>query len=217
MIDKAQAILVGLPGVSRETLDDLSQYVDLLLHWQTRINLISSTTLSDVWMRHIADSAQLYALEPQAKVWLDIGSGGGLPGLVLAILLKPNSGARVHLVESNRKKAAFLQHVITSLALPAELHINRIETVLPHFAEIDVVTARAFTNLSHLIEICNPLLIKGAVALFPKGRDAESELTDASKSWQVKYKVFPSLTDQAACILRLEACERLLHPEGTKG
>lgn len=217
VIDKAQAILAHLPGVSRETLDDLSQYVDLLMHWQMRINLISPTTLSDVWMRHIVDSAQLYALEPQAKLWLDIGSGAGLPGLVLAILLRRNPGARVHLVESNSKKAAFLQHVLTKLCLPAELHVNRIESALPHLSQIDVVTARAFTNLTHLIEICNPLLIKGAVALFPKGRDVESELTNASKSWQVKYKVFPSLTDQAACILRLEACERLLHPEGKKG
>jgi len=187
----------------------LTQYVALLRHWQERINLVSPTTLPDVWMRHIADSAQLYALEPQAKVWLDIGSGGGLPGLVLAILLKRNPGARVHLVESNSKKAAFLQHVLTSLSLPAELHISRIETLLPTLPQVDVITARAFTSLAHLIALCNPLLIKGAVALFPKGRDVESELTDAAKSWQVNYRIFPSLTDQAACILRLEACERL--------
>lgn len=207
--EEARIILAGLPGVSRETLDDLSQYVELLLHWQARINLVSPTTLPHIWMRHILDSAQLYVLEPQAKIWLDIGSGGGLPGLVMAILLKKSPGVCVHLVESNKKKAAFLQHVLSSLSLPAILHINRIEDVLPHFEKIDVVTARAFTNLTHLIEICNPLLIKGAVALFPKGRDVESELTDASKSWQVNYRVFPSLTDQAACILRLEACERL--------
>jgi 16S rRNA (guanine527-N7)-methyltransferase len=200
----AKAALSGLPYVSRETLEDLNAYVDLLLQWQKRINLISPTTVADLWNRHILDSAQLYALAPEQQNWLDIGSGGGLPGLVLAIILKHCKTGRIHLVESNHKKAAFLQHVVTSLALPAQVHANRIEQVLPKVGTCDVVTARAFTDLSSLIAICNPLLIKGAVGLFPKGRDVERELTDAAKSWQFNHSLHPSLTDHASCIVKIQ-------------
>lgn len=202
--NSAKAALVNLPYVSRETLKDLNAYADLLLQWQKSINLISPATVVDLWNRHILDSAQLYALEPEQQNWLDIGSGGGLPGLVLAILFKHRMAGRIQLVESNHKKAAFLQHVITSLALPAQVHANRIEQVLPMLGACDVVTARAFTDLTSLIAICNPLLIKGAIGLFPKGRDVERELTDAAKSWQFNHSLHTSLTDCASCIVKIQ-------------
>jgi 16S rRNA (guanine527-N7)-methyltransferase len=190
-------------GVSRETQDLLKRYVAHLIHWQARINLISPGTRKEIWSRHVLDSAQIYALHNRAKVWTDLGSGGGLPGIVIACQLREQSGGMIHLVESNRKKAAFLQFVIEDLKLPAKVHAERIEDALPRLPQVDIVTARALATLDQLLGYSNLLLKKGGYGLFPKGRDHQQELTEAAKHWQFSYQLHESLTDAEARIVEI--------------
>lgn len=190
-------------GVSRETYGDLQRYVALLKQWQSRINLISPNTLSEIWDRHITDSAQIFALHPEAEIWLDLGSGGGLPGLVIAIFVKKRGHGWVHLVESNQKKAAFLRFVVQELALPAEVHARRIEDCIDSIGQPDIITARALAPLDALLGYTNLLLKRGAAGLFPKGRDHQEELTEALRNWQFSYKLHPSVTDSKARIVEV--------------
>src|SRR5262245_11171456 len=140
--DRTRAL--ALVTVSRETSLRLDQLVSLLLKWQAKINLVAPSTLGHVWTRHVADSLQLLRLAPQAHAWVDLGSGGGFPGLVLACALADKPPATVHLVESNAKKAAFLREAVRTLTLPALVHAMRIKDFVQGFAETpDVVTARA--------------------------------------------------------------------------
>ncbi|WP_114395463.1 16S rRNA (guanine(527)-N(7))-methyltransferase RsmG [Oleisolibacter albus] len=184
--------------VSRETLDRLAAYEALLRKWNPAINLVAKSTLADAWERHLADSAQLFALlPPDVQVLTDIGSGAGFPGLVLAILGVP----QVHLVESDQRKAAFLREVARVTGAPATIHAVRIEEVaLP---PADVVSARALADLSLLLPMAARLLKPGGVCLFPKGRSAQDELTGVRDSWNMRVEAFPSRTDPAGSILRL--------------
>lgn len=192
-------------GVSRETFEDLERYVALLRQWQKRINLISPNTLSEIWERHIVDSVQIFALRPNARIWLDLGSGGGLPGIVIAILAKHRGSGRVHLVESNQKKAAFLRHVAQEIALPAEIHARRIEDCIADIELPEIVTARALASLDTLIGYTNLLLKRGTIGIFPKGRDHQEELTEALRNWQFSYTLHPSVTDPKARIIEVSA------------
>ena len=189
--------------VSRETYARLEIYVAMLREWQSRINLVSPTTLGSIWERHVVDSLQLHALKPKALRWADMGSGGGLPGLVIACALAEQEGAQVHLIESNHKKAAFLRAVSVALALPTTIHAMRIEEAIPHLSSIDVVTARALAPLGDLIAYGNLLLKSGATGLFPKGRDYQSELTDALRNWQFSYQLHNSMTEPASRIIEI--------------
>jgi 16S rRNA (guanine527-N7)-methyltransferase len=200
----AKAALCANHGVSRETLMLLESYVEHLQHWQKTTNLVAPSTLSQIWSRHIVDSAQLLALQPQARHWLDLGSGGGLPGLVLACQLKELGGS-VELIESNSKKAAFLRHVATSLNLPARVHAERIEIVIPRLARPEVVTARALASLTDLIGYTKELLKSGVIGLFPKGRDHAAELTEAGKHWHFSYQLHTSRTEPDARIIQITA------------
>jgi 16S rRNA (guanine527-N7)-methyltransferase len=207
MMSRSKGAL-GLPtsqalGVSRETFERLDAYVTLLLQWQKHINLIAPSTIPYIWTRHIQDSVQLHRLQPHARIWVDLGSGGGLPGLVLASILAEAPDSTIHLVESNGKKAAFLRHVVTELGLPAVVHSQRIEDAIQHLPQPDIVTARALASLSDLISYSNLLLKSGAVGLFPKGRDVGEELTEAQKSWQFTYGLHESTTDAEAKIVEL--------------
>lgn len=193
----------GNLGVSRETFERLEAYVALLMQWQSHINLIAPSTIPEIWTRHIQDSVQLHRLKPEARLWVDLGSGGGLPGLVLASILAETPGSAIHLVESNGKKASFLRHVVTELQLPAIVHSGRIEDTIPALPTPDVVTARALASLADLIGYSNLLLKSGALGLFPKGRDAGEELTEAQKSWHFTYALHESTTDAAAKIIEL--------------
>ncbi len=204
---EVQAILVDEMGVSRETLDRLSAYVALLLQWQARINLISPATIPEIWSRHILDSVQLARLKPSARHWLDLGSGAGLPGLVLGCLMAEEPAAKVHLVESNGKKSAFLRHVATALSLPVTVHGTRIETALPMLSQPDVITARALAPLVDLLGYTNLLLKRGAIGLFPKGREFDEELTLAQRSWHFTYVLHPSVTDPEARIIEVSMTE----------
>lgn len=200
----AKAALSEIYGVSRETLMLLESYVEHLQHWQKTTNLVAPSTLSQIWSRHIVDCAQLQALQPKARLWLDLGSGGGLPGLVLACQLKELGGS-VDLVESNSKKAAFLRHVATSLNLPARIHAERVEIAVPRLARPDVVTARALASLTELVGYTKELLKSGVTGLFPKGRDHAAELTEAGKHWHFSYQLHASRTEPEARIIQITA------------
>jgi 16S rRNA (guanine527-N7)-methyltransferase len=192
--------------VSRETIARLDRFVGLLLAWQRRINLISPTTIPSLWTRHVADSLQLLELveTPQAKpsVWLDLGSGGGFPGIVIACALADVPGTRVHLIESSMKKASFLRETVRETKVPGIVHAARIETLGSALgATADYVTARALAPLPDLFEIIAPFLKKGAKALLPKGQDLDIELTKATKHWNIEAESAPSKTSESGRIL----------------
>lgn len=195
--------------VSRETLERLVLYVELLRRWQSTTNLIGPGTLEDVWHRHVADSLQLARHAPLTGTWVDLGSGGGFPGLVIAIAMAENSdkasaSGRIHLIESNSRKAAFLREAIRETQASADVHPVRIEAALPKLSEpVHVVTARALAPLASLCLHLAPLVEKGAIALVPKGQDVEAELTEAARSWNMVADRLPSLTDPKATILRM--------------
>jgi 16S rRNA (guanine527-N7)-methyltransferase len=207
--DRARAL--ALTPVSRETAERLDRFVELLLRWQRTTNLIAPSTVSRLWTRHVADSLQLLELAPQARVWIDLGSGAGFPGLVIAMALADTPGAVVHLVESNNKKVAFLREAQRLTGAPATVHLQRIEDFAASFkGHVDVVTARAVYPLKSLLGQCFPLLGKsGAIGLFPKGQRAELELRDAAaqmKSANMTATLAESRTDPAGriVVIRLE-------------
>lgn len=191
--DRARAL--ELTPVSRETEIRLDRFADLLITWQTRINLIAPSTIPNLWTRHIADSLQLLTLVEAPMLWVDVGSGGGFPGLIVACALAEKPGAEIHLVESNQKKAAFLREAARVTGAPARVHAVRIEDFAAQFSgQPDVVSARAVAPLKELFSEAYPLLKTGAKGLFPKGQDVEAELTEASKYWRFEYDLVPSLT-----------------------
>ena len=194
-----------LIDVSRETRARFETLVSLLDRWQAKTNLVAPNTLAQVWTRHVADSAQLVALAPAGcRTWVDIGSGGGFPGLIAAAMLA--GSATFHLVESNGKKAAFLREAARAMGAPATVHAARVEQVLGTLSA-DVVSARALAPLGDLVGLAAPLLKTGATGLFPKGREASAELTQAAESWKFTASLHPSLTDEDARIVRVEAFE----------
>ncbi|HET9904682.1 MAG TPA: 16S rRNA (guanine(527)-N(7))-methyltransferase RsmG [Xanthobacteraceae bacterium] len=206
--DKAAAL--ALTPVSRETERRLDRLVARLLQWQGRMNLVAPSTLPHVWTRHIADSLQLLTLAPEARVWVDLGSGAGFPGLPIACALKDRSGAAVHLVESNGRKAAFLRDAARETGAPAVVHAERIETFVRTFTEqADVVTARALAPLPRLLGYAAPLLAKGACGLFLKGQDVEAELTESAKHWRLDVEIVPSVTESRARIVRVRKAQPL--------
>ncbi|MBL0403551.1 16S rRNA (guanine(527)-N(7))-methyltransferase RsmG [Microvirga aerilata] len=201
--------LGSLPAqnVSRETIERLELLERELRRWQAIKNLVGPATLDQIWERHIVDSLQLLSLAPEAQTWVDLGSGAGFPGLVLAIA-GAERGLKVHLVESNSRKCSFLRHVSRLTDAGATVHEARLETVIPSFiGKADVVSARALASLTMLLEWTEPLLKAGTIGLFPKGRDAEIELTEARKRWTFDTDVLPSLTDSQARILRITSIE----------
>jgi 16S rRNA (guanine527-N7)-methyltransferase len=204
--DRAKAL--KLVSVSRETLEKLDAFVDLLLTWQRTTNLIASSTASEIWTRHVADSAQLLELvSPAARVWIDIGSGAGLPGLIVACSLTPP--AVVHLVESNAKKAAFLREAVRITGAPAQVHAQRIEDFAQEFqGRADVVAARAVAPLTTLLGYVEPFVKKGAQALLLKGQDVAGELTAAAKYWRIEADLVPSKTDSKARIVVVRKVSR---------
>ena len=198
--DRAHAL--RLTNVSRETSERLDAFVETLLLWQRTTKLVASSTLDHLWTRHIADSLQLVPLAPHARVWLDLGSGGGFPGIPIACALAGQPGAKVHLVESNGKKAAFLREAIRVTGAPAEVHQMRAEDYGDSSTEsVDAVTARALAPLKILCDHAAPWIAKGAVGLFPKGQDVDAELTEATKYWNIKSEKAPSITSPDSFIV----------------
>jgi len=184
--------------VDDEVLEKLATYAALLTKWQKAINLVGSRTIADVWRRHILDSAQLYPLLPKdAETLVDLGSGAGFPGLVLAMMGVPD----VHLVESDHRKAAFLTHVSRETNTDVTVHARRIEMMPPMVA--DVITARALAPLPKLVGLAARFAGPSSVCLFLKGQDVDSELTETTKSMKMEVERMPSLTAPSATILRL--------------
>lgn len=201
-----------LCGVSRETLGRLQTYLDLLLRWQPKINLVSAATLVDPWRRHMLDSAQLSPLiKPATAKIVDLGSGAGFPGLVLAIM----AAGQVSLIESDQRKCVFLREVIRETAAEAFVIEGRIE--LQRDLNVDVVTARGLAPLPRLLGYAGRLLQPGGICLFLKGRGTEEELTAASKEWNMQVEKFPSLTESGSWILRIGELTHVTHNRSTAG
>lgn len=178
--------VAAIHPVSRETAERLEIYAALLRKWQKSQNLVSPSTLPQLWTRHMADSAQALAAVPSARRWVDIGSGAGFPGLVTAILLADEDGARVDLVESNQGKVAFLRTVARETGAPAFVHAERIESFVERFDRpVDAVSARALASLSALCRLTAPLAARGVALVFHKGQDFEAELAETTQSWDV--------------------------------
>jgi 16S rRNA (guanine527-N7)-methyltransferase len=198
--------------VSRETFEILTLYVEELLRWQKVHNLISDQTRDEIWERHIADSLQMVTLAPQdAKKWVDIGAGAGLPGLVVAIALKARLHFEMHLIESHHRKCAFLRTIALKLNLPVTVHCKRIESILPNITlSFDVMSARALSTLDALLGYAEKCVIKPKLLLFPKGKTAKEEILIAQKKWEFNQDAIQSVTDSAACILSISKFQRVV-------
>jgi 16S rRNA (guanine527-N7)-methyltransferase len=208
--DKALALIHDSREIAPDLVPRLDRLAALLLQWQATTNLVAPSTLPELWTRHIADSLQLLSLAPDAKHWVDLGSGAGFPGLVVGCALAQTPGVTIHLVESNLKKAAFLREAGRITGAPVKVHAVRIEDFVDRFAEpVEIVTARALATLVNLIESAYPLLKRGAQALFLKGQDVEAELTAASKCWTIDAELIPSATEPGGRIVRVRSVERL--------
>jgi 16S rRNA (guanine527-N7)-methyltransferase len=197
--------------VPRETIHRLSLYADLLAEGQNRANLVSASTLAHVWDRHFADSAQILRLAPNAQVWLDLGSGAGFPGLVIAILQANHANFRMHLAESTTKKCAFLAEVAAATDAPVEIHCMRIEELKRTATNLapEIVCARALAPLPRLLELAAPWLGPGVRGLFLKGRDATQEIEAAKRQFSFAYELHPSLTAPDSAIVEIANLKKL--------
>lgn len=207
--DRARAL--ELVPVSRETTERLDRFVSLVVERNRMTNLIAASTVPHIWTRHVADLLQLLSLA-QGRIWADLGSGGGFPGLAIACALADCPEHTVHLVESRERKAAFLTEAVQTVGLPAVVHTARIEDIAERLPPIDIVTARAVAPLPKLLGYIYPLVKKGAKALLMKGQDVEAELTQASRYWRIACQLVPSKTDSAGRIMIVSALER--HRQG---
>ncbi len=192
---------VGGIDVSRETYQDLVAFAALTTKWTPKINLIAAGSVTSIWERHIVDSAQLFRFSPASfEKWVDIGSGGGFPGIVMAILAKDtHPDAQFILIESDQRKATFLRTAARELRLNAKVIAERIEQVTPQGA--DVVSARSLTTLSSLLPLAGRHMTADAQALLHKGRQAAQEIADARKSWSFDLEDHASITDPEARLL----------------
>ena len=205
--DKAAAL--ALTPVSRETGARLDRYVDLLVQWQAKTNLIAPSTLPQLWTRHVSDSLQLLDLAPNARRWLDFGSGGGFPGVVLACAMAEHEGANVQLVERNAKKAAFLREALRVTGAAGSVVLADIGDYVDSLqTPVDCITARAVAPLHMLLGFAAPLVQQCTKALFLKGQDVEAELTEATKYWNIEPLLHPSRTGGHGWIVELNAIER---------
>jgi 16S rRNA (guanine527-N7)-methyltransferase len=212
---KYESVRLLVPDVSRETFQRLIQFEDIFRTWNTTINLAAPSTLPELWSRHILDSVQLAALRPLTGNWLDLGSGGGLPGAILAILAGQKREAMVHLVESKGKKAAFLQNIIGQTLAPGRVHAMRIEDAPGLIKGVDVVTARALAPLKELVALAHPWLAEGAVGLFHKGRDFRQEIELARDVWDFDLIEHTSAIDANSVILEISNVSQRLRDKFT--
>ncbi len=189
-------------SVSRETFERLLGFQELFARWAETINLVAPSTLDQLWTRHVLDSAQLLKLMPAARSWLDLGSGGGFPGAVIAILMAERGGT-VELIESNGKKAAFLRTALAAAGAPARVFHCRVEDAPGRVRLPQVVTARALAPLLPLLDLAAPWLQGGAVGLFHKGRDAAREIEEALRSWSFDLVQHRSAVDSDGVVLEL--------------
>jgi 16S rRNA (guanine527-N7)-methyltransferase len=203
LADDRHAALRLVP-VSRETEDRLAIFVELLDRWRQKTNLISNSTFGSVWTRHIADSAQLTALAPEAKRWVDMGSGAGFPGLVIAIQLADVPGAVVHCIESDGRKCAFLREAARATGAAAAIHPQRVEAIEPKsLGTVDAVTALAFAPLPLTLELARPWMERGAIAVFPRGESAKNQIAALPEATAYAIETLQSVVNPKAAILRI--------------
>jgi 16S rRNA (guanine527-N7)-methyltransferase len=203
LADDRRAALRLVP-VSRETEARLAVFVDLLDRWRRKTNLIADSTFPSVWTRHIADSAQLIALAPDAKRWVDMGSGAGFPGLVIAIQLADVPGAVVHCIESDQRKCAFLREAARATGAAAQIHALRVEAIAPeNLGPVDAVTARAFAPLPLTLKLARPWMERGAVAVFPRGESARDQIAALPQAGAYAIETMSSVVNPKAAILRI--------------
>lgn len=193
--------------VSRETEDALRQFTGLLRKWTPKINLISAGTVETLWTRHLADSAQLWNLAPHQARWVDLGSGGGFPGLVIAVLGREYHGFSMTLVEADQRKSAFLRTAVRDLGLKVDVVSGRIDEIEPLNAQ--VLTARALAPLPKLLSFADRHLLSNGVALFPKGAKADDEINEALEGWQFRCEKHASITDANSTILSVGEIARV--------
>ena len=194
--------------VSRETFERLEAYVALIEKWNPKINLVSKSSLPEIWDRHIWDSAQIFDIAVEGSVWADFGSGGGLPGIVLAIFAKElRPDMQFYLVESDQRKCAFLRNVVREIGLNVKVHAERIEVLDPIGAS--VTSARALTDLNGLLEFVERHSAKNGVAILPKGETWEKEILQAQENWSFEYEEITSKTNNDAAILKIKDFARV--------
>jgi 16S rRNA (guanine527-N7)-methyltransferase len=214
--DRKAALRVA--PVSRETEERLTIYVELLAKWRKITNLISAPSFGEVWSRHIADSIQLLDLAPDARRWVDLGTGAGFPGMVIAILLRGQPGSLVHLVESDQRKCAFLREVARATGAPVQIHAVRVESLIPAaLMPVDAVTARAFAPLPDVLELAKVWLTKGAVGVFPRGRTTDAQLRAIPDLTDLQITTVASKIDAGSTILIVRAAESAQHFGGPRG
>ncbi len=198
-------------NVSRETMERLNTYGEILKKWQRRINLVGPSTIDSLWMRHFADSLELVEHAPkEAKQWMDIGTGAGFPGLVIAACGE-QKGLHIDLVESNAKKCAFLREVARHIKAPVSIHNCRIEAIDSQAIQemmLDVITARALAPLVLLLKLAEKPFEFGAVGIFPRGQDIEDELTACSKYWKIRAEIVERNYGLPGRILMVHECVR---------
>ena len=198
-------------NVSRETWARLRQYGDIVRKWQKTINLISPTTVSDLWDRHVLDSLQIWALDPKPKTWLDMGSGAGFPGIVTAICLAEHGSGWVYLIESNQKKAAFLRNVIVETGARASVHPVRVADAFDIAPEIEAISARALASLDDLLEMSEPWFKQNQnlSTYLHKGRDYQLEIELARSRWDFNLVKYDSQIQDGSVILQIDGLKRL--------
>jgi 16S rRNA (guanine527-N7)-methyltransferase len=193
-------------NVSRETIEKLEIFDELLKKWNPKINLVSRKSLPDVWTRHIVDSLQVYRCVEPAGHWVDLGSGGGFPGVIVSIIASiENPGLQVSLVESDQRKSAFLRTVLRETASKGVVITERIEKAEP--LEADVLSARALADLSKLFEFSKRHLKAEGMALFPKGASWKKEVSDAKQEWNFDFEAVKSMTEPSAVVLKIKGVE----------
>ncbi|PDT40913.1 MULTISPECIES: 16S rRNA (guanine(527)-N(7))-methyltransferase RsmG [Sinorhizobium] len=197
--------------VSRETHEKLEHFAGLFQKWAKSINLVAPSTLEDLWQRHILDSLQIFQLSPSPKVWVDLGSGGGFPGVITAICLSEFSDGWVHLVESNNKKAAFLRVALNETGARGSVHPIRIEQTPSAIPRCDAISARALADLSQLLDYCAPWMLQNdakTVAFFHKGRDYQTEVDKAVSRFQFDLVKHASVVEPDSVVLEIANLSR---------
>jgi 16S rRNA (guanine527-N7)-methyltransferase len=213
-LPEAISKLPHLASLTQPIRSDLERFVDLLRSWHGTHNLVSRTSLNDVWTRHVVDSLQLLdSAPPDFQSWIDLGSGAGFPGLVVAIASKLDNSRHFWLIESNLKKAAFLRSAILATSAPASVAAVRIEDFAKSRREkADVVSARALANVTRVCSLAAPLLRADSVLLLPKGQDFSSDLQEASRSWLFDVVSTPSVTDSRGRVLAIRNLRPRVQP-----
>ena len=201
MISSERDRLVRALELKPVDLDRLAAYEALVRKWSNVKNLVSASALTDLWARHLLDSAQVQRAFRHIKTWADLGSGGGFPGLVTAILLADEPDSHVHLVESDGRKCAFLRAVSRETGLRTTVHHARIENVVSDLEHIEAVSARALANMDQLVDWAAPLIEKGAIGVFPKGKGHREELTNLSRDSRFKIEINPSISQSDGVIV----------------